>query len=411
MTVKRFKLAPAPPKLKQFATTVSKYSPLLRTGARLASFASHIPGLKPLRAISHVLRGLHLAASLAKGLQQLQKVTPQGKAPSGGSAPSPSPKGPRSGPRPSPSFGRLPPRPPAPKPLPSPRAPKLAQNRPQNAPGSQTAPNSASSAPAPYKPLFPIGPGTPAAFPHWQGDQGAAKPTPIPSASSSLRAPTTATPAAPAKTLARLAPPTMLKRFPTMPGAERRTLGRLPGRMGDSDAGGEGGGLPSFGKGFGGGFGGSDGPGLGGDSDGGADGMGGNVAKILQTISQNLATLLDIAKANGMTPEGGKDAPGMPGGSDALQGAQKIIDTLESGKALVGAVDTGIQWARALGPLIEGVMAAGAPVADFNRTGELWHASCTGLSSCNRFLSKIARSRRRATRRVRTCFSRKSRSM
>jgi hypothetical protein len=356
MTAKRLRLAPLPPKLKQFTGTLAKYTPLLRTGARLASFASRIPGLKPLRAISHVLRGLHLAASLAKNFQQIHKPPSPGKGPSGGSSPSPSPKGPRSGP----SFGRLPPRPPAPKPLPSPRAPMPAQNRPQNAPGAPGTPNSASSRPDPFKPLFPIGPGTPAAFPHWQGDQGAAKPATTGSGPSSPRAPT-ATPARGAKTLARLAAPTMLKQFPTMPGAERRTPARLPGGVGDSDGGAREG-LAGLGKAFGGGFGGSDGPGLGGDSDGGADGMGGNVAEILQTISQNLATLLDIAKANGMTPEGGKDSPGMPGGSDAMQGAQKIIDTLESGKALVGAVDTGIQWARALGPLIEGVMAAGAPV-------------------------------------------------
>ena len=32
---------------------------------------------KPLRAIGHVLRGLHLAASLAKGLQQISRL-PQG---------------------------------------------------------------------------------------------------------------------------------------------------------------------------------------------------------------------------------------------------------------------------------------------------------------------------------------------
>jgi hypothetical protein len=164
-----------------------------------------------------------------------------------------------------------------------------------------------------------------------------------------------------AKTLARMAPPTMFKRFPTTPGAEQRTPARLPGGVGDSD-GGAGGGLPGFGKGFGGGFGGSDGPDFGGDSEGGADGMGSNVAEILQTISQNVAALVDLLKANGATPDAAKDAPGLPGGSDAMQGAQKIIDTLESGKAMVSAVDTGIQWARMLGPLIEGVMVAGAPV-------------------------------------------------
>jgi hypothetical protein len=87
--------------------------------------------------------------------------------------------------------------------------------------------------------------------------------------------------------------------------------------------------------------------------------MGGNVAEILQTISQNLAALLDIAKANGMTADGSKDSPGIPGASDAMQGAREIVDTLQSGKAIVGAVDTAVQWARALGPLIEGVMAAG----------------------------------------------------
>ena len=149
--------------LKRLAESAAKYTPLLRTGARLASFAGAATHSKPLRAIGHVLRGLHLAASLARGIQQVRqfKQQGQGRAPS----PRPTPRAPRS---PS-SAGPLPPRPPALKPLPSPRAPTPARNWPQQASGPSATPKPGSTPQGPQTPpyRFPMGPGTPAAFPHW----------------------------------------------------------------------------------------------------------------------------------------------------------------------------------------------------------------------------------------------------
>jgi hypothetical protein len=134
--------------------------------------------------------------------------------------------------------------------------------------------------------------------------------------------------------------------------------------MADAEGSGAGDALAALGKGFGGRFGGDggrDGSDFGDESEGGAGGMGGgDVAAILQTISANLEKLLDIAGARGLTPDGGKEGPGIPGASDAMQGAQKIVDTLESGKAIIGAVDTTIQWARTSLAVVEGIMAAAA---------------------------------------------------
>jgi hypothetical protein len=347
--------------LSRFADSVEKYTPFLRATARLSILASHIPGLKALRFIGHVERAAYLGLMAHKALRQLR---------GGGASPTPRASAsstayrPASAPPPPTPFAPLKQRsaewqaasaPPPPPPF-APLKQRSAEWQAASAPPPPPPPKPLSLPPAPYKPLFPIGPGTPAAFPHWQGDQGAAPPPPTgpgPSSpgASTPRAPTT--PAMAAKTLARMAPPMMFKRFSTMPGAERRTPSRLPRGAGDSD-GGAGGGLPGFGKGFGGGFGGSDGLGIGGKSDGGANGMGGN-AEILQTMSQNVKEILDQMK-KAAPDDKPNDVPANP--VEAVEWLKKIYDLLDSSKK--PAAEQGIEWARALPGIIKTIFEVGS---------------------------------------------------
>jgi hypothetical protein len=119
-------------KLKHLADGLEKYTPLLRSTARLAILASRIPGLRALRAIGHIERAAYLGLMAHKAIKTLRGA---GKGPSGGG---PSSTGIQTvAPRGSaPAVQRAPaslpwyPKalPPAPKGLPAPTAPNSARS-------------------------------------------------------------------------------------------------------------------------------------------------------------------------------------------------------------------------------------------------------------------------------------------